>query len=188
MLVLFQHPQKGWGVKAAEHIKAGEFVCEYVGELISEAEAQRRAQACPESEAYFMTLNPKKSDVKKVVIDAYTVRNVAAFINFSCAPNLEFTSLTGAHQNGDFPRVGFFAREVCGTPNFATPNCAEDVPHLLPFGSCLHCDPYYSLTGCAFLSQDIQIGTELGYRRDVDDRRGGEQECHCGASLCKGKL
>ena len=37
------------------------------------------------------------------------MRNVAACINFSCAPNLEFKPVGTAHADRRFPRVGFFA-------------------------------------------------------------------------------
>jgi hypothetical protein len=36
---------QGWGVVAAQHIPAGSFVCQYVGELLSSTEAQGRLEA-----------------------------------------------------------------------------------------------------------------------------------------------
>ena len=45
------------------------------------------------------------------VIDAIAVRNVAAFINFSCDPNLELRKVEGAHGNRKSPRAAFFAKE-----------------------------------------------------------------------------
>jgi hypothetical protein len=36
---------KGWGVVAAEAIPAGAYVCEYAGEVVTLADAQRRWQA-----------------------------------------------------------------------------------------------------------------------------------------------
>lgn len=33
---------KGWGVQAGQNIEAGQFISEYVGEIISLAEARRR--------------------------------------------------------------------------------------------------------------------------------------------------
>eukprot|EP00965_Chrysotila_dentata_P150919 4987299-Pleurochrysis_carterae.AAC.1 len=109
-LVLFHHPRKGWGVRTAVELKKGEFVCEYVGELVSAAEADRRAERCPDAERYFMALKPSdKPDGHYVVIDAYAVRNVAAFINFSCKPNLRKVSVPATHADSKFPRVGFVA-------------------------------------------------------------------------------
>jgi len=42
-LEVFKTKQCGWGVKTLVDIPAGTFVCEYIGELITEQEAERRA-------------------------------------------------------------------------------------------------------------------------------------------------
>ena len=39
------------------------------------------------------------------------MRNLAAFINFSCAPNLEMRRVKGAHQRA---RVAFYAKRDIG--------------------------------------------------------------------------
>jgi len=96
---------KGWGVKAGEPIQAGEFVCEYVGEIITAAEAERREAACPAAGLYHFELSGGR-----FLIDAFAVRNVAAFINFSCDPNLEPRRLDALSGDKSLPRVGFFAR------------------------------------------------------------------------------
>ena len=38
----FKTDQCGWGVETLADIPAGTFVCEYIGELITEQEAERR--------------------------------------------------------------------------------------------------------------------------------------------------
>ena len=94
-----------------EHISKGDFVVEYVGELVSAAEADRRSTLCPEAGTYHFQVPSGRTAAREhdVIIDAYTVRNVAAFINFSCEPNLEARPI--AAQSGDprLNRVGFFA-------------------------------------------------------------------------------
>ena len=65
----------GLGLFAARAYKKGERVIEYVGEIISEAEAQRRGGK------YLFELN-----------DAFTIdgkgrQNIARYINHSCKPN-----------------------------------------------------------------------------------------------------
>ena len=47
-----------------------------------------------------------------VTIDAYAMRNVAACINFSCDPNLDFYPVGTPHGDRAYPRVGFFARRT----------------------------------------------------------------------------
>ena len=107
---------KGWGVFANEYINKDEFVVEYVGELISEAEAQRRVAACPVAGTYHMEIGLGRSGTATrggggVIIDAYAVRNIAAFINFSCDPNLEMRPIESPSGDRQLPRVGFFAKE-----------------------------------------------------------------------------
>ena len=88
-LRLQRMPHKGWGVLAAQAIQPGEFVCEYVGELISDAEARRREARCPEAALYHFEVPAGRAASSRSAeprwIDAYAVRNLAAFINFQCA-------------------------------------------------------------------------------------------------------
>eukprot|EP00966_Prymnesium_polylepis_P077984 1807760-Prymnesium_polylepis.1 len=100
----WRSPGKGWGVVAAEDIREGDFVIEYVGEVVSREEAARREARCPESADYFFDAGP-------YTIDAYAVRNLAAFVNFGCQPNLEMRSVPGLHRDPKLPRVGFFAKQ-----------------------------------------------------------------------------
>lgn len=45
-LEVFISPHKGWGVRAAEAISRGTFVCEYVGEVLNDSEANKRGKSC----------------------------------------------------------------------------------------------------------------------------------------------
>ena len=80
-----------------------------VGELISEVEAARRARLCPDAEWYFVDLPGKSAHDSANVIDAYAMRNIAAFINFSCDPNLEMRKIASASGDKALPRVALFA-------------------------------------------------------------------------------
>lgn len=42
--MLFYAAKKGWGIKAAASIPRGSFVIEYVGEVISQKESERRRE------------------------------------------------------------------------------------------------------------------------------------------------
>ncbi|XP_077293329.1 nuclear receptor binding SET domain protein [Arctopsyche grandis] len=93
---------RGWGLKALVDIKKGDFVIEYVGEVIDETEFQRRMtrrQEMRDENYYFLTLD------KDRMIDAGPKGNVARFMNHSCEPNCETQKWT---VNGD-TRVGLFA-------------------------------------------------------------------------------
>ena len=76
----------GWGLKATHDIKNGEFVIEYVGEVISKEMCNdriKKAQENGEKNFYMLTLEAG------LVIDACYKANKARFINHSCDPNLE---------------------------------------------------------------------------------------------------
>jgi euchromatic histone-lysine N-methyltransferase len=99
-------------------IHKGDFVCEYVGELITQAEADRRVALCPDVDNYLFCLPTRGASGKGTagfsasvcVIDAYAIRNVAPFINFSCEPNLESRKSFAASGDARLPRVTFYAK------------------------------------------------------------------------------
>eukprot|EP00941_MAST-03F_sp_MAST-3F-sp1_P004647 g4647.t1 len=75
----------GWGVKTCRDVKAGEFIMQYVGEVINEEERNRRlAELKRKGEAqnvYIMSLGTGEE------VDAHFMGNIARFINHSCDPN-----------------------------------------------------------------------------------------------------
>ena len=83
-------------------------------ELCSELSAAcraRRERSCPRNNDYFFTFGARGSD-GGVIIDAYAVRNLAAFINFSCGGdvcNLKAESVKAEHRDRSFPKVAFYA-------------------------------------------------------------------------------
>ncbi|KAM9393101.1 histone-lysine N-methyltransferase EHMT1a isoform 2-T4 [Pholidichthys leucotaenia] len=53
-LQVFRTQKMGWGVRAMQDIPAGTFICEYVGEIITDAEADKR-----ENDSFLFTLDNK---------------------------------------------------------------------------------------------------------------------------------
>ncbi|CAH2097203.1 unnamed protein product [Euphydryas editha] len=101
-MVPYRTPHRGWGLKTLVDIKAGQFVIEYVGELLDEAEFRRRMRRkhdVRDENFYFLTLD------KERMIDAGPKGNYARFMNHSCEPNCETQKWTVL---GDI-RVGLFA-------------------------------------------------------------------------------
>ncbi|XP_030046966.1 histone-lysine N-methyltransferase NSD2 [Microcaecilia unicolor] len=99
---------KGWGLIAKRDIKKGEFVNEYVGEIIDEEECMARIKHAQENDIthfYMLTID------KDRIIDAGPKGNYSRFMNHSCQPNCETQKWT---VNGD-TRVGLFA--VCDIPS-----------------------------------------------------------------------
>ncbi|KAJ8945870.1 hypothetical protein NQ318_002710 [Aromia moschata] len=78
----------GWGVKAMRRIYCGEFVCEYVGEVITHEEAEVRGRAYDqEGRTYLFDLDYNSRD-NPYTVDAAKYGNISHFINHSCDPNL----------------------------------------------------------------------------------------------------
>lgn len=79
-------PGKGWGVIADRSIPCGAFVCEYVGERITTAEARRRlldydAVGRAHALLVFREILPSHTAAIRLNIDATCRGNEAAFIN-----------------------------------------------------------------------------------------------------------
>lgn len=103
----------GWGVKALRKIFRGEFVCEYVGEVITHDEAERRGQVYDSiGRTYLFDLDFNSSD-NPYTIDAATYGNVSHFINHSCEPNLGVWAVWVNCLDPNLPKLALFAlREI----------------------------------------------------------------------------
>ncbi|XP_078073424.1 histone-lysine N-methyltransferase EHMT2-like isoform X6 [Mustelus asterias] len=101
-LQLYRTEKMGWGVRALQDIPQGTFICEYVGEIISDAEADVR-----EDDSYLFDLDNKDGEV--YCIDARYYGNVSRFINHLCDPNIIPVRVFMLHQDLRFPRIAFFS-------------------------------------------------------------------------------
>lgn len=114
---------KGFGVRGITEIPRGTFIAEYVGEILTDIEADRRTD-----DSYFFDLGA--SEVRKLVkfivrkmeihnccrfmkfqhcIDANFYGNVSRFFNHSCEPNMIPIRVYYEHQDLRFPKIAFFA-------------------------------------------------------------------------------
>ena len=94
----------GWAVRTKELIRKGDFIIEYVGEIVTDAECERRmwdAKKKHEKNFYMMELTSDK------VIDARDKANLSRLINSSCDPNAKAQKCVDA-STGEV-RVGIFA-------------------------------------------------------------------------------
>ncbi|XP_023021580.2 LOW QUALITY PROTEIN: SET domain containing 2 [Leptinotarsa decemlineata] len=99
---VFNTEKKGLGLRAAANIAYGEFILEYVGEVLDSHEFDKRAEVYSQDKNihyYFMAL---RADA---IIDATMKGNISRFINHSCDPNAETQKWTA---NGEL-RIGFFS-------------------------------------------------------------------------------
>lgn len=101
---IFKTEKKGYGLIATDFIPAGQFIMEYVGEVLNSKQFDKRANDYSKlmnAHYYFMALS---SDC---VIDATKKGNISRFINHSCDPNAETQKWT---VNGEL-RIGFFSKK-----------------------------------------------------------------------------
>lgn len=101
-LQVFRANGKGWGVRPVKDIPKGTFVCEYIGEIITDSEADRR-----EDDSYLFDLDNRDGDT--FCLDARFYGNVSRFINHLCKPNLTPVKVFVDHQDLSFPRIALFA-------------------------------------------------------------------------------
>ncbi|MDB4939886.1 MAG: nuclear protein [Candidatus Doudnabacteria bacterium] len=76
-VITVKRSKTGLGIYTKSEINKGDFVIEYIGERISNAEADKRLGM------YLFELN------KRVTIDGSSRKNIARYLNHSCLPNCE---------------------------------------------------------------------------------------------------
>lgn len=98
----FVNKEIGYGLYTKNLIECGEFVMEYVGEVIDAEEQERREKKYKNQKKqhrYFIDY------FNGIVIDSCIYGNLSRFINHSCEPNVESQQWT---VNGKI-RIGIFA-------------------------------------------------------------------------------
>ncbi|XP_071133777.1 histone-lysine N-methyltransferase SUV39H2-like [Mytilus edulis] len=101
---------RGWGVKTLQKIKKGSFVVEYVGEVITDVEAEKRGKYYDAvGRTYLFDLDYNDGDCPYTV-DAGYYGNVSHFINHSCDPNLEVFGVWINTLDPTLPRIALFSR------------------------------------------------------------------------------
>ncbi|XP_049396212.1 histone-lysine N-methyltransferase, H3 lysine-9 specific SUVH6-like [Solanum stenotomum] len=129
-LEVFKTESRGWGLRSRDHVSSGSFICEYVGELLDEKEAENRI----DHDEYLFDIGnydeeiPKRNVVRNnnlkvesnslmrkdedgFTLDALRYGNVGRFINHSCSPNLYAQNVMYYHGDKRVPHIMFFASE-----------------------------------------------------------------------------
>ncbi|XP_043479533.1 histone-lysine N-methyltransferase ash1 [Leptopilina heterotoma] len=97
----FMTEVKGWGVRTQKSIKSGEFILEYVGEVVSEREFKSRMATIYANDTHHYCLHLDGG----LVIDGHRMGGDGRFVNHSCEPNCEMQKWS---VNG-LPRMALFA-------------------------------------------------------------------------------
>lgn len=118
-LEVFKTKSRGWGVRSLDYISSGSFICEYIGELLDEKEAEKRID-CDEylfdignydegEDTNIVDICRKDSD--GFTVDAAQLGNVGRFFNHSCSPNLYVQNVLFDHDDKRAPHLMLFAQE-----------------------------------------------------------------------------
>ena len=108
-LVKYISKNKGFGVFAEEDIEAGEFICEYIGTIITRSEAEKKIHInhIEQKPNYILQLKEEYPNIiMSTYIDSEIYGNFARFINHSCEPNLDFEII---RINSFIPHCAFFS-------------------------------------------------------------------------------
>ncbi|XVE87235.1 hypothetical protein DITRI_Ditri18aG0100300 [Diplodiscus trichospermus] len=118
-LEVFKTENKGWGVRAGEPILSGTFVCEYIGEILDEQEANKRLTRYDRDGCkYMFNVDSHINDMSRLIggqvryfIDATKYGNVSRFINHSCSPNLVNRQVLVDSMDCQRAHIGLFASQ-----------------------------------------------------------------------------
>jgi histone-lysine N-methyltransferase ASH1L len=77
--------EKGYGVKTTERIKKGDFILEYVGEIVTDAVFKERMHTIYATDTHHYCLHLDGG----LVIDGHRAGGEGRFVNHSCEPNCE---------------------------------------------------------------------------------------------------
>nr|OQO16296.1 hypothetical protein B0A51_15770 [Rachicladosporium sp. CCFEE 5018] len=172
-LTIFKTDERGWGVKCEEDLIRGEFIDVYLGEVITNAEAERREDAAGSAQkaSYLYSLDKFAGDdfgdVKPedcYIVDGEHMGNVTRFMNHSCEPNCRQYTVSYQKHDKKIYDLAFFAYED-------TPKGVE-----LTFD---------------YMDRDEQEEEDVAAQRakaETDPENEGKPKCGCGTTKCRGYL
>eukprot|EP01018_Ginkgo_biloba_P012766 Gb_02213 [translate_table: standard] len=110
-LEVFRTEDNEWGVRALEQIPRGKFVVEYVGEVLSQGEANKHVLTYDKYNfRYLFSMDhPAVPQEDHLVVDIFRMSNVARFINHSCAGNLSIYRVYTEILDQRIFRLGMYA-------------------------------------------------------------------------------
>ncbi|KAI6197260.1 hypothetical protein M3Y94_01203300 [Aphelenchoides besseyi] len=101
-VVLFRTKNCGWSIRTAAPIPQNTFVMQYIGEVITSANADKRMD-------HSFQYNMDTKQTPKFVVDAMNFGNEGRWINHSCEPNLRTLGVTASRFDDLYDELAFFA-------------------------------------------------------------------------------
>ncbi|KAJ0064459.1 hypothetical protein NL108_006820, partial [Boleophthalmus pectinirostris] len=103
---------RGWGVRTLQHINKNTFVMEYIGEIITNEEAEKRGREYDSQGSTYLFDLDYVEDV--YTVDAAHYGNISHFVNHSCTPNLQVFNVFIDNIDERLPRIALFStRSIC---------------------------------------------------------------------------
>lgn len=174
-LTIFKTRNRGWGVCCNEDLVEGEFIDTYLGEVITDEEANKREGTFgKEKNSYFYQLDKFVGDPLPgvgeltsemcYIVDGQYMGNATRFINHSCEPNCHQYTVSYNKHDIRLYNLAFFASE--------------------------------DITAGTELTFDYQDEDEVEDEVAIQRREAAEQNpanqgrirCNCGAPKCRGFL
>ncbi|KAJ8503872.1 hypothetical protein OPV22_004758 [Ensete ventricosum] len=125
---VFRTRDRGWGLRSWDAIRAGTFICEYVGEVTESIQAVEYGE---EDDCIFQPRHvdqgfkwnyvpellgePSGVDLSQTskplsfIINSKVIGNISRFMNHSCSPNVFWQPVLHDHGDDRFPHIMFFA-------------------------------------------------------------------------------
>ncbi len=107
-LQLFKTKDKGWGVMTLDDLKPYTFVGEYVGEVVTEYDAENRGRTYDQVFGCSYLFDMTEFKDNKYIIDANKYCNTSRWFNHSCEPNMVCKQFKIDTSDRMFTRLGFF--------------------------------------------------------------------------------
>lgn len=161
-LQVFNAKNKGLGLKTLEPISKNEFVCEYIGEILTEPVARTRFCVQKESDAnYILFLREHfgNGSINTTIVDPTYIGNAGRFINHSCQPNLYMVPVL---VDCSVPKLCLFA--------LSDIECGEELT--------------FDYSGELIPENELGTKNNSTERLNVNSRK----TCLCGAAKCRGYL
>ncbi|KAG8035960.1 hypothetical protein G9C98_003086 [Cotesia typhae] len=188
-LCIFRTNGRGWGVKTTKHIKKGTFITQYVGEVITNEEAEKRGKEYDAAgRTYLFDLDYNESEHCPYTVDAAVYGNISHFINHSCDPNAAVYGVWIDCLDPNLPKLALFAtrdifkdeeitfdymREASGKET----DSSKDVNNSGIGGASGNSG------GDSLMRQRLELPSS--YNNEDDDKIKNRTRCQCGAKCCR---